>query len=490
MPTRLIKIDKANFSCNLIDSAGHQTVEYIALSHRWGGAKVIQTTSVNIERHKKRIEFADLNLTFQHAVMSTARLGLEHLWIDSLCIIQDSASDWAHEASRMAVVYRNAYLTLAAACATSGDSGLYHERRDGRSVQLSYTPPESNNTYPIFFVSNRYENVWTFREEVDLGSLGTRAWCMQERFLSKRTLHFGRTKLLWECQEMAREEDEHPDMNAGSMDRFGDNSELGFLRHFSSFPWLHGPMPFTRADKASGYSLWYRLVQSYSRRAMTVLDDKLPAISGLASVFAELSKDRYVAGLWEWDLPMGLLWYGNRLVASPRYRAPSWSWAAWDGEINAHRGNGGEIALEDIQPSLALATHDPYGQVTSGHLKVTGHILSVQLGGQQDPTERENLGWLDGDKIVIDDMNGVFTGVAVLDRPVDTFTSARLFCLLVLRINNGFRPFAIDIIDGMKDTAWALVLEALPINEGYKRVGLARMYQAAFSPTKEAITIF
>jgi hypothetical protein len=37
-----------------------------------------------------------------------------YLWIDSLCIIQDSKEDWANECSHMAGVYTNSYLTIAA----------------------------------------------------------------------------------------------------------------------------------------------------------------------------------------------------------------------------------------------------------------------------------------------------------------------------------------------------------------------------------------
>ena len=66
------------------------------------------------------IAFQSLSKTFQDAVIISFKLGVRYLWIDSLCIIQDSISDWQQESSRMNLVYQNALFTIAAEAAADG----------------------------------------------------------------------------------------------------------------------------------------------------------------------------------------------------------------------------------------------------------------------------------------------------------------------------------------------------------------------------------
>ena len=49
---------------------------------------------------------------FQDAIITTWKLGIQYLWIDSLCIIQNSKEDWEAESAKMGSVYRNAYCTI------------------------------------------------------------------------------------------------------------------------------------------------------------------------------------------------------------------------------------------------------------------------------------------------------------------------------------------------------------------------------------------
>ncbi|KAK3172697.1 hypothetical protein OEA41_006021 [Lepraria neglecta] len=73
---------------------------------------------------------------------------------------------------------------------------------------------------------------------------------------------------------------------------------------------------------------------------MNVSEDKLIAISGIASFVQQESAEEfpldYVGGIWSQSLTSGLLWYvdkDRRLSRPSKYRAPSWSWAAVDGFI-------------------------------------------------------------------------------------------------------------------------------------------------------------
>jgi hypothetical protein len=68
----------------------------------------------NMVRYRQEIQFVALPRTLQDSIMIVRFLGFDYVWIDCLCIIQDDKADWAREASRMADVYWNAALSIAA----------------------------------------------------------------------------------------------------------------------------------------------------------------------------------------------------------------------------------------------------------------------------------------------------------------------------------------------------------------------------------------
>ncbi|KAH8763043.1 hypothetical protein F5883DRAFT_646219 [Diaporthe sp. PMI_573] len=93
MPTRVIDVGDASHSPHLYQTRGARAA-FVALSHCWGtkqvGYKSLATTSVNLHAHCHEIPLESLPKTFRDAVLVTRELGLRFLWIDSLCIIQDS----------------------------------------------------------------------------------------------------------------------------------------------------------------------------------------------------------------------------------------------------------------------------------------------------------------------------------------------------------------------------------------------------------------
>ncbi|PKS13174.1 hypothetical protein jhhlp_000518 [Lomentospora prolificans] len=67
---------------------------YASLSHCWGKDPMpIKTLESNLTEHLDFIAFDSLPKTVQHAVAITRELGIDYLWIDTLCIVQDSKDD-------------------------------------------------------------------------------------------------------------------------------------------------------------------------------------------------------------------------------------------------------------------------------------------------------------------------------------------------------------------------------------------------------------
>jgi hypothetical protein len=73
-------------------------------------------------------------MTFQDAVQVTRELGIQYLWIDSLCIIQWNTEDWQHEAKRMEGVYASAYCTIAATSAVDLNAGFLKRNANSEYV--------------------------------------------------------------------------------------------------------------------------------------------------------------------------------------------------------------------------------------------------------------------------------------------------------------------------------------------------------------------
>lgn len=132
LPTRVLDVtaSRAGNLIKLLETQG-QSGRYIALSHCWGTSHRLKLTSTTRQSLTHGFSINDLPLTFRDAALISRKLSVYYLWIDSLCIIQDDADDWRRKSSKMADVYANSYLTIAAASSTDDSSGFLH---GGRSL--------------------------------------------------------------------------------------------------------------------------------------------------------------------------------------------------------------------------------------------------------------------------------------------------------------------------------------------------------------------
>lgn len=67
--------------------------------------------------------------TFRDAILIAQVLNISKVWIDSLCILQDSLEDWKKESSKMWDIYRNAFITVVAAGAAGDTEGFLGPRK-------------------------------------------------------------------------------------------------------------------------------------------------------------------------------------------------------------------------------------------------------------------------------------------------------------------------------------------------------------------------
>jgi hypothetical protein len=197
LPTRLLDVgDSDSGTVKLLDHGrGHTwSGRYVALSHRWGSSPQdakFCAEKTNVEELGRGIEVTLVPQTFQDAIHVTRGLGLQYLWIDSLCIVQDDQDDWEAESKLMEQVFSSAYCTIAASCAAGSSDGFLKSRPERRCVAMQ--APEGGGAY---YVCEAIDN---FYSDVDQSELNQRGWVLQERALSRRTIYFTETQAYWEC---------------------------------------------------------------------------------------------------------------------------------------------------------------------------------------------------------------------------------------------------------------------------------------------------
>jgi hypothetical protein len=297
-----------------------------------------------IQQLQQGINVQRLPRAFQDAILLTRQLGVEYLWIDSLCIIQDTddQSDWFRESLTMDKVYSHAFVNISATLAENGTEGLLGPRH---SHALSAPPGVEVNAHGR--IETQYiinSDFW--HDQISNAPLNKRGWVFQERFLARRVIHFGPRQIGWECQQLQALETFPrglpPTLTVGSRSK---PAIYEALRELSQAALTNTPAarnaPFSSTTDLQFAEWWNNAMEDYSRCKFTFAKDKLIALTGVAKYVAmNRPADRYLAGMWQSCLAYGLAWFRihqpGRVYSNLDYvecRAPSWSWASFDGEV-------------------------------------------------------------------------------------------------------------------------------------------------------------
>ncbi|KAI1385676.1 heterokaryon incompatibility protein-domain-containing protein [Hypoxylon trugodes] len=189
LPTRILYVGSSDDNIvKLVETWNWSRKEeqWAALSHCWGGKMPISTTHATLQSHREGIALSELPQTFCDAVKVARALGLEYLWIDMLCIIQDDPEDWNRESARMGYVYE---------CAENANQGCFvNMGHQGSMVELPYI--KNNVQLGRFFASKALD----YGGSSAFAPLIGRAWALQERALARRTVVYTSSGVWWECR--------------------------------------------------------------------------------------------------------------------------------------------------------------------------------------------------------------------------------------------------------------------------------------------------
>jgi hypothetical protein len=347
LPTRLLQISGTVEAplVKLMETGGMKG-RYCALSHMWGPVdkQPLRTTRANLSDRTAAIPFEQLPLTFRDTVMLARGIGIEYVWIDSLCIVQDDTQDWQSEAKKMGSVYSNATLVIAAASAHDSTEGLFKARQTSlASLRVPYMcdgiPKGSYNV-----------SLLPERQRPASSPLRERAWVFQEWYLGQRILFFMPNEVMWRC-------------NTCELTGRGGHHDLGLYERKS----------------------WLDLLREYSSKKLTYATDRLYALEGVAGRTGKARDDQYLSqyGVWDDHLVEQLLWRINKSnTEEDRIDLPTWSWAAIAGQKvwcpfdNKH-------AFRHMPKACKITN--------SGSLRITGHMYLPSLAFRVISPESFNL---------------------------------------------------------------------------------------------------
>ncbi|KAL8753192.1 MAG: hypothetical protein Q9184_005494 [Pyrenodesmia sp. 2 TL-2023] len=382
LPTRLLDVENTseNTVLRLVSSTESPDTfkadrRYVTLSHCWGawGSKEIPALKVSNERERFHdgIRLEDLPLTFQQAVEVARWLKVRWLWIDSLCIIQDSKEDWQHEAPLMHNVYKEGFLNIAASSAYDARGGLFQQRSVYAIVPLKLNMPGIGEEWYVTLDERDMFN-WMNTEP-----LSNRAWVFQERHLARRILHFTKDQVFWECCAKAP---------YFANEIFPHGAPLN--KTFDDKPKMQSQSLSNQSVPSSQeiYDLWENLCWDYAEKNLSHGGDKLVALLGLAIEFKQLAPgDEYAAGIWLSTMPQSLLWdvregYCPEPSLSQVHVAPSWSWASIPGPIRKQfryrEGKEKTVSVVDIK--MDFSSKGSWG-LSTPNLLVCGFIRRVTI---------------------------------------------------------------------------------------------------------------
>lgn len=374
-PDRLFDIGTNDSSVLKLVETQDLDVRYIALSYCWGATNTAATTDDNYGQRLIAIDLLELPQTYRDAILFARHLNVRHLWIDALCIVQNT-SDFQKQMTKMSMIYEGAYLVIAADRALNTDTGFLQDRNLSRRIVTPYGNAQEAVIPALIlaegddldFIHN-YFDTRTSVSAMDSTSKSNpvfrRAWCFQERLLARRVLHVTAQELIWECRTSI-------DCECG---RLKDIAVKGLPTLRRSFGTLYANEATETSNTDTHISLrhWHHNVQWYSGCALSFAQDRLLAISGVARLLQSPLFGSYLAGLWECALPQELAWRSKHDDLSINTRdqvfvAPTWSWASIKGPVQWD---------DDVETNVLMN----FAEVVSIHCEATDDDVFGRLRG-------------------------------------------------------------------------------------------------------------
>ncbi|OTA88703.1 hypothetical protein M434DRAFT_14919 [Hypoxylon sp. CO27-5] len=329
---------------------------YFALSYVWGSkTSPFQTTSSNIDAMKTPESITDQALpkTIVDAMELTKEMDVDFLWVDRLCVIQDSDTDKAVQIPQMDLVYSRAAMTIVATCGAAFD-GLAGINGTPRIINQKTARVAKNlSLMDVLHLDQSYQDSrWT-----------TRGWTFQEGLCSRRTLIITSNQIFWSCESAKC--CESIAFEAFPTTVAPNDMVFHVLSGHRVFGEFGGGNNFAYGELDS-------MIRGYCNRKLTVQADALDAFTGvLRRVEVNTGHEFYwghsVSARFDESLAWcNIVWYPDhewqaqdlpeRRRELHRVRSedgsvdkvkfPSWSWLGWKNVLGVTRAAPRQVVLE------------------------------------------------------------------------------------------------------------------------------------------------
>lgn len=374
--------------------------EYLALSYVWGDSP---HPSRGLIKRKDGRRFVSGNVAraIEDAIIVVRNLGKRYLWVDQLCINQDSDTDKQRQIHNMHNIYEGAYATIVAAAGADSSFGLPGVSRSPRREQLRFKTTSFSLVGSLPLLSEALRNtVWC-----------TRGWTYQEAVLSRRLILFTEHQVYFTCRAATWGEDNVADKETFQIaEHSGEPGILG-PQMFRQTTW-HQAYPFSLNEELETH------INKFCQRILSCETDMLDAIRGLLSRSPWYTYYGQIVHRYQ-PATEKIQWYGRpdpmTFISSLYFKfrprgahlsnvirragLPSWSWVGWKapaGVFIMHGSNGfpkskyaGKLQVEDKDGSLVdmldlLPSHTPSPRESRVITELSSYIwvenLVIQVG--------------------------------------------------------------------------------------------------------------
>ncbi|KAH7196423.1 heterokaryon incompatibility protein-domain-containing protein [Fusarium flagelliforme] len=282
----------------LVETDGVNVPKYAALSYVWGKSdEEIITTKENFESLKVsgRFREKDVPVLFQDAFQVCSQVGIDHFWIDRICVVQDDEKRKSAQLEAMGQIYSRSSFTIVSSepeYINQGLPGVSQPREPpvrlcvGDKVLIPHSPGRPQDS--------------TWR---------TRGWTYQEGLLSENVMLFGQSRVYM----------------------YSRGCEGAHVEAFGRYE--IGKADYICASLVPEDQQYSDQVKEYSKRILTFGSDKINAFMGVLNSFGE-----HQFGLPNDIIDQAMLWHYRYEPALsgpkfPGHEFPSWSWASTVGPI-------------------------------------------------------------------------------------------------------------------------------------------------------------
>lgn len=326
---------------------------YVALSYTWGKAAVFATTKAHIKSLQEPngvLKYMDhIPRAVKEAIELVRYLGLRYIWVDSLCIVQDSRDSLWLNLNMMDQIYGNSHFTLCAADNPDATAGLVALHRSMRNAEEKIQVPQRLKQRIEEYAPGVRLMVSQLTEiYVQKTRWSTRGWTFQERVLSTRCLIFAQGQVFFQCRSTA--------MSEGI---WSDSPAAGWSIELSK-----SPQQMLSSLDERPLQTYAKVVEKYTACKLDSLhtNDILAAFSGICNVLSKGMDAHFVYGMPDVYFDWALLWdprqHPARRLPHKKHRKrdskaekmkqeslspswtwsgssfPSWSWSGWLGTMH------------------------------------------------------------------------------------------------------------------------------------------------------------